>query len=89
MVTKAPVLTHPPDLGTGTSSRHCQTQLWKSGSNLQASQTLGEKVSGHVRCRHVANDNLTSNDNVVQPVEAQVKVLHASMMLGVPHNLNG
>jgi hypothetical protein len=85
---KSPAVTLPPDLGSGRSSGCSQTQLRPGSSNLDASQTLCKKVSGHVGCGHVVQHNLTRHNNVVQPVEAQVEVLHVSVVLGVLANLN-
>jgi hypothetical protein len=85
---KSPAVTPPPDLGSGRSSGCSQSQLRPGSGDLDASQTLCEKVRGHVCCRHVAQHDLTSHNDVAHPVEAQVKVLHASMMLRVLANLN-
>jgi hypothetical protein len=88
MLPQAPTLTLSPDLGSGMSLGHCQTQLRQGSRNFDASERLGEQICGHARGGDVAHGDDARVHHVAQPEEAQVQVLHAPMVLRVARNLD-
>jgi hypothetical protein len=88
------VSTLPPDadylrhLGTQVFWNREQPQLFTRRLNPNACKHLGEDVGSHLSSRDVVRRKMTLHDFIAQPEVAQVKMLHAPMVLCIACNLD-